>query len=110
MEVQLRNALSTVTLEVGQTVSSQHVRVFNRLISLEVEKSLPPVDQVPLQLDQSADILVMGSHVVQKRDCLLALHAGLNGLVADVESVLSKPIENESESKYEAKLTCLGPV
>lgn len=94
MEMLLGDTFSPDALEVGETVDPQHSSVIDRLMSLEIEEGLSSLYQLPLQLDDSRDVLVMVSQVVQQSNCLLALHTGLYSLVSNVKGVLGKPRKN----------------
>lgn len=80
----------TLALEVRQSIDPQHVRVPQEVMGLEVEQCAASLGQSPLQADQSRDVLVILSQVVQQGDDLLAEDRSLNRLVPCVQRVLAE--------------------
>ena len=66
------------------------MRIIHRLLSLQIEQCISPVFEVPLQLNERRDVLVVHSQMVKKCYGLLTLHTGLDALVSNVEGMSLK--------------------
>ena len=69
--------------------------VLEWLLTLQVKQGGSTIFEVTLQLNQCRDVLVVDPQVVQQGQCLLAVHAGLYRLVANVEGMLAKAVRSD---------------
>lgn len=89
MEV-LVDAFTFLALEVGQSIDSKHMGVAQEVMGLQVEEGSASLGQSSLQTNESRNVFVVFSQMIQERDHLLAEDCCLNGLVSCVQRVLSE--------------------
>ena len=86
--------MDTVTLgtfQIIDIVDTENTVVSEVVLCLNSEECFASDRQLLLEADQGADVLMVGTNMVQEGDNTLAVHSGLNAKVAEVESMLSKP-------------------
>ena len=88
------DAFSLLALEICQPVHSQNMRVWEEVMGLEVEKCATSLRQGSLQSNQTGDVFVVLSQMVQQGDNLLTEDCCLYCLVACVHRMWAETIWN----------------